>query len=43
MPLHPLTNFEIWFIQEMIYLKKGWGIYIKNLDENESIGTHWIA
>ena len=38
-----LTNFEIQkFIQEIINLKKG-SAYIINLDEYESIGTHWIA
>ena len=31
------------FIQEIIYLKKKNGAYIINLDEYESIGTHWIA
>ena len=30
------------FIQEIINLKKG-SAYIINLDEYESIGTHWIA
>ena len=50
---HPLTNFEIQKYYEnepkfngvyskKIYLKKGWA-YIINLDECESIGTHWIA
>ena len=29
------------FIQERIYLKDG--AYVRNLDEYESIGTHWIA
>ena len=48
MPPHPLTNFEIQkylmvFMQEIIYLKKMDGAYIINLDEDESIGTHWIA
>ena len=30
------------FIQEIIYLKKGWGI-CKNTDQFKSIDTHWIA
>ena len=29
------------FIQEIVYLKEG--AYVINLDEYESIGTHWIA
>ena len=29
------------FIQEIIYLIKGWGVC--NLDEYKLIGTHWIA
>ena len=29
------------FIQEINYLKKD-GVYVINLDEHESIGTHWI-
>ena len=28
------------FIQEIIYLKDG--TYVINVDEYESIGTHWI-
>ena len=31
------------FIQEIIYLKKKDGAFMINLDEYESIGTHWIA
>ena len=32
------------FIQEIIYLKyRKDGVYVINLDEYESIGTHWIA
>ena len=30
------------FIQKIIYLNKGWE-YVINLDEYESVGTHWIA
>ena len=30
------------FIQEINYLNKGWSIY-NNLNEYESVGTHWIA
>ena len=31
------------FIQEIIYKKEKDGTYIINLDEYESIGTHWKA
>ena len=31
------------FVQETIYLKIKGGAYIINLNEYESIGTHWIA
>ena len=31
------------FIQEIIYLKIKDGSYVLNLDEYNSIGTHWIA
>ena len=31
------------FIQEIIYLKQRIGAYVINLDEYESIETHWIA
>ena len=31
------------FIQEIIYVKKKDGALTINLDEYESIGTHWIA
>ena len=30
------------FIQEIIFLKKDWA-YVINLDEYESIETHWIV
>ena len=30
------------FIQEVIYLKKGWA-YKANPDRHESIGTHWTT
>ena len=30
------------FIQEINYLNKGWSIH-NNLNEYESVGTHWIA
>ena len=54
MPPHPLTNFEIqnFFRSEPkfngVYLRNNLsktkdGAYIINLDEYESIGTHWIA
>ena len=54
MPLHPLTNFEIQKYYENetkfngVYSrnnlsKKKDGAYIINLDEYESIGTHWIV
>ena len=54
MPPHPLTNFEIqkyyqnkpkfngvYSINNFSKIKDG--VYIINLDEHESIGTHWIA
>ena len=31
------------FIQEIIYLKKKDEVYVINLGEYKSIGTHWIA
>ena len=51
---HPLTNFEIQKYYEIepkfdgVYLRNDLpkikdGAYIINLDEYESIGTHWIA
>ena len=54
MPLHHLTDFEIqkYYQKEpkfnWIYSKNNWSKiknrpYITNLDEYESIGTHWIA
>ena len=54
MPPHPLTNFEIQKYYESepkfngVYLRNALpkikdGAYIVNLDEYESIGTHWIA
>ena len=54
MPLHPLTNFEIQIYNQnepklnCVYprnnlSKKKDGEYIINLDEYESIGTHWIT
>ena len=54
MPPHPLTNFEIqkYYQNEPkfngIYSRNNLskikdGAYIINLDEYESIGTHWIA
>ena len=54
MPPHPLTNFEMQkYYQKKpkfngVYKKKRLskindGAYIINLDEYESIGTHWIA
>ena len=53
MPSHPLTNFEIWkyYPNEPqfngVYSRNNLskikdGTYIINLDEYESIGTHWI-
>ena len=51
---HPLTNFEIWkyygnepkfngiYSRNNLPKKKEWA-YIINLDEYESIETHWIA
>ena len=54
MPPHPLTNFEmqkyyqnkpkfngVYSINNFSKIKDG--VYIINLDEHESIGTHWIA
>ena len=54
MPPHPLTNSEIqkyyqnkpkfngvYSINNFSKIKDG--VYIINLDEHESIGTHWIA
>ena len=54
MPPHPLTNFEIqkYYQNEPkfngVYSRNNLskikdGAYIINLDEYESIGTHWIA
>ena len=54
MPPHPLTNFEIqkYYQKESkfngVYSRNNLpkikdGAYIINLDEYESIGTHWIA
>ena len=50
MLLHPLTNFEIQkYCQNKpkfndVYSRNtGWGAYVINLDDYESIGTHWIA
>ena len=54
MPRHPLTNFEIQNIIKVnlnfnvVYSSNNLskikdGAYIINLDEYESIGTHWIA
>ena len=54
MPPHPLTNFEIqkYYENELkfdgVYSRNNLskiknGTYIINLDECESIGTHWIA
>ena len=54
MPPNPLTNFEIqnyyWnepkfngFYSKNNLSKMKGGAYIINLDEYESIGTHWIA
>ena len=54
MPPHPLTNFEIQKYYENepkfngVYSRNNLskikdGAYIINLDEYESIGTHWIA
>ena len=54
MPLHPLTNFEIQnyyqnepnfnggYLRNILHKIKD-GAYIINIDEYESIGTHWIA
>ena len=54
MPRHPLTNFEIQkYCQKTPKFKsvysintlpkiKG-GLYIRNLDDYESVGTYWIA
>ena len=54
MPSHPLTNFEIqkyyqnepkfncvYSRNDLFKIKDG--AYIINLDEYESIGTHWIG
>ena len=54
MPSHPLTNFEIQKYYENETKFNGFysrsnlskikdGAYVMNLDEYESIGTHWIA
>ena len=54
MPPHPLTNFEIQKYYENEPKFNGFysrnnlskikdGAYIINLDDYESIGTHWIA
>ena len=54
MPTHPLTNFEIqkYYQNETkfngVYSRNKLpkiknGAYVINLDEYESIGTHWIA
>ena len=54
MPTHPLTNFEIqkYYQNEPkfngVYSRNSLSkikdrAYIKNLDEHESVGTHWIA
>ena len=52
MQLHPLTNFEVQKYNELkfngVYSRNSLpeiknGIYIINLDEYKSIGTHWIA
>ena len=55
MPPHPLTNFEIqkYYQKEPtkfngVYSRNNLpnikdGTYVINLDEYESIGTHWIA
>ena len=54
MPPHPLTNFEIqkYYENELkfngVYSRNNLskikdGAYIINLDEYESVGTHWIA
>ena len=54
MPAHPLTNFEIqkYYQDEPTFncvyssynlSKIKDGIYVINLDEYKSIGTHWIA
>ena len=54
MPPHPLTNFEIqkYYQKERkfkgVYSRHNLpkikdGAYIINLDECESVGTHWIA
>ena len=54
MPTHPLTNFEIqkYYQNEPkfngVYSRNSLSkikdrAYVKNLDEHESVGTHWIA
>ena len=54
MPPHPLTNFEIEKYDQNeprfndVYSRNNLpkikdGAYVINLDEYESIGTHWIA
>ena len=53
MPPHPLTNFEIQKYQNEPKFNGAYsrnnlsgikdGTYIINLDEYESIGTHWIG
>ena len=53
MPLHPLTNFEIqkYYINKPKFNGVHWrnhspkikdGVYMINLDDYTSIGTHWI-
>ena len=54
MPPHPLTNFEMQKFHQNepkfdgVYSRNNLpkikdGAYVRNLDEYESIGTHWIA
>ena len=49
-PSHPLTNFKIQKYYQIepnfngFYLRKiKDGVYVKNVDEYESLETHWIA
>ena len=54
MPPHPLTNFEIWKYYEnepkfnSVYARNNLPeikdeVYVINLDEFKSVGTHWVA
>ena len=53
MPLHPPTNFEIQKYQNESKFEEvnsgnnlpkiKDGVYVRNLDEYKSVGTHWIT